>query len=81
MPANLQHSKRYLESLHFEFWCIGLAETWLRDEDCNLYCLNGKTLVEKHRVLKKGGGVGLLVKDAIPFQTRDYLLSTDDDFE
>ena len=81
MPANLQHFERYLESLHFEFSCIGLTETWLRDENCNLYCLNGYTLVEKHRVLRKGGGVGLLVKDAIPFQTRDDLTSTDDDFE
>ena len=69
------------ENLHFKFTCIGLTETWLRDENCNLYCLNGYTLVEKHRVLRKGGGVGLLVKDAIPFQTRDDLLSTDDDFE
>ena len=32
-------------------------------------------------MLRKGGGVGLLVKYAIPFQTRDDLLSTDDDFE
>ena len=81
MPANLQHFERYLESLHFEFSCIGLTETWLRYENCNLYCLNGYTLVEKHRVLRKGGGVGLFVKDAIPFQTRDDLLSTDDYFE
>ena len=55
------------------FTIIGVSETWLGECDCLLYELNGYDLIEEHRVSKRGGGVGIFVKNGICFSKREYL--------
>ncbi len=39
-----------------------LCETWLNDDNKDLYSLDGYSLVEKHRENAKGCGIALYVK-------------------
>ena len=68
----------YLKSLEFTFSFIGLSETWLRNETCELYCLDGYEHVEQHRTYKSGCGVGLFVHHTIPFTQRNDLSYLDE---
>ena len=78
IKQNLSHFEMYLKSLEFTFSFIGLSETWLRDETCELYCLDGYELVEPHRTYKSGGGVGLFDNHTIPFTQRNDLSYLDE---
>ena len=81
IPANLGNLEAYLQCLDFEFSIVGISETWLQENNCDLYNLNGYNLVENHRTTKKGGGVGIFIKKHIPYVTRNDLVSTDSIFE
>ena len=59
--ANLNDFEMYLNYLEFEFYFIGISETWLHNGNCDLYNLPCYTLIEKHRHNKKGGGVGIYI--------------------
>lgn len=50
---------------------IMLCETWLTSNNNNSFPLHGYTLVEKHRLNKKGGGVALYVKSPLKFKIRE----------
>ena len=55
IPANLGNLEAYLQCLDFEFFIVGISETWLQEHNCDLYNLNGYNLVETHRTTKKRG--------------------------
>ena len=57
---NLGSFEITLENLQHEFSLIGITETWLKDDDCDLYAIQGYNVVEKHRQNRSGGGGGLL---------------------
>ena len=48
--------------MDFDFSIIGVSETWLRDWNCDLYNIEGYELVESHRPVRTGGGVGIYLK-------------------
>ena len=81
IPANLGNLEAYLQCLNFEFSVVGISETWLNDNNCELYNLNGYNLVETHRSSKKGGGVGIFIKKGIPYTSRNDLVSEESIFE
>ena len=81
IPANLGSLEAYLQCLNFDFSIIDISETWLSDNNCDLFYLNGYNLVEKHRSCKKGGGVGLFIKKDIPNMYRCDLVSPEPIFE
>ena len=81
IPATLGSLEAYLQCLNFDFSIIGVSETWLSDNNCDLFYLNGYNLVEKHRACKKGGGVGLFIKKVIPYVYRCDLVSPGPIFE
>ena len=73
LKQNLADFERYLNLLDMRFTIIGVSETWLGDCDCLLYELNGYDLIEEHRVSKRGGGVGIFVKNGMCFSKREDL--------
>ena len=68
--ANLSHLEHYLQLLNFKFPVIGITETWLNDNTCDLFSLPTYSFIERHRQSKSGGGVGLFIKDGIKYQER-----------
>ena len=73
MKKNVIKFETFLEVLNHDFTIIGLTETWLHDQDCNLYVPKGYHIAENHRESRNGGGVAVCVKDCIPFTKRNDL--------
>ena len=68
--ANLSSFEICLNSMNYNFSVMRLTVTRLRDYKCNLYDIEKYTFTEVHRIERAGGGVGIFVKDDIPFQVR-----------
>ena len=76
LPKNFDKLEYTMKSLDFNFDCIGLTETWLKDnEETNIYNMSGYTLLSKTRAHKRGGGVGLYISDRLKYKTRDDLIA------
>ena len=73
LKANLAAFEICLQNMNFKFSAIGISETWLRDCNYDLYNIEGYNFVEAHRPSKIGGGVGIFIRNDIPFQTRNDL--------
>ena len=67
--------------LKHEFTVIALTETWLNDNDCDLYGLSGCKVIGRHRVNRTGGGVAVCIRDHVFFRERPDLYSSTEDFE
>ena len=81
MRKNLGSFSNYLDILHHNFSVIGLTETWLKDEDCDLFNIPGYQMVEKHRTARNGGGVALCLKDGIEYTVCHDLIVFNDYME
>ena len=55
LKANLASFETCLANLNFEFTLIGVSETWLQDDNCDLYNLDGYHLTEIHKTCRSGG--------------------------
>ena len=77
MIANLSSFEICLNNMNYNFSVIGLSEIWLRDHNCNLYNIEDYTFTEVHRTERAGGGVGIFVKDDIPFHVRTDICGTE----
>ena len=62
---NLGYFEVYLKALDYDFSLIGISETWLQDNTCDLFHLDGYNFFETHRTTKTGGGVGLFINEKI----------------
>ena len=78
---NLGNFENYLNMLNHDFTVIGLSETWLNDDDINLYGLCGYKVIGHHRVNRAGGGVAVCVQDHVYFKERPDLSYFDGDCE
>ena len=78
---NLGSLEFTLENLQHEFSLIGITETWLKDDDCDLFAIHGYNVVEKHRQNRSGGGVALFIKDNIEYTIRSELSTFNDQLE
>ena len=67
---NLGSFEITLENLQHKFSLIGITETWLKDDDCDLYAIQCYNVVEKHRQTRSGGGVAIFIKDNIGYTVR-----------
>ena len=81
LRANLFSLEITRDNLKTHFTAIGISETWLNDQNCYLYNNEGYNLIETHRQLKKGGGVGISLDNNIPYQIRPDIFLNDDIFE
>ena len=77
LQANLHSFEKYLENIDIKFSCVGVTDTWLQDHNCDLYNLNGYELIENHRQTRRGGGVGMYLKEDIPYLTRSDIVLPD----
>ena len=78
---NLDSFENYLNLLNHKFTVIGLSETWLSNDDYNLYGLSGYNFIGNHRSDRIGGGVAICLKENIAYTMRDDLSRFDDDIE
>ena len=81
IKKNLSNFVTYMDCLGFRFSIIGLSETWMKDDICDLYGIEGYELFEKHRPTKAGGGVGLFIAQNVEYTKRDDLCFFDDYIE
>ena len=65
LKHNLTSLTDYLDGIEFNFPIIGISETWLTDNTCDLYGISGYTLIEKHRSTQVGGGVAIFCSDTM----------------
>ena len=78
---NLGDFENYLNMLNHDFTIIGLSETWLNDNDSDLYGLCGYKVIGHHRVNRAGGGVAVCVQDHVCFKERPDLSYFSEDCE
>ena len=81
VSKNLNSLESYLKMLKHEFTIVGLTETWLQNENNDLYSLNGYHFIGKHRVNRGGGGVAVCLKDHMAFSERNDISIFDDELE
>ena len=70
---NLCNFGNYLNGLNHYFTVIGLSETWLNDNDSDLYGLCGYKLIGHHRGNRAGGRVTVCVQDHVCLKERPEL--------
>ena len=70
---NLSSFSDYLSNFDHDFTFIGISESWLNENNKELYHLNGYNTVSKRRLSKTGGGVSLYINEKIPFIERHDL--------
>ena len=80
MTKKLNDFENYIGELDHDFTIIFYSETWLQEFNCNLYGLNGYTIVERHR-LTPGGGVAVCISDNVNFMERQDLELFDENME
>ena len=73
MPRNFSAFSDYIDTLKHKWTCIGITETWLTENNHDLYNLNGYRFINRHRTNKSGGGVGLFIPENIDFSIRTDL--------
>ena len=78
---NLNQFESYLSLLEHNFTVIGLSETWLDEDNCDLFNMNGYTFESVCRKERTGGGVAICVKEGISYVVRKDLCLSDDMIE
>ena len=69
LPKNFDNIIGFLASINnYPFSVIAISETWLSDNDyVDLYAIPGYTFVCKGRGVRKGGGVGIYIREGFEF--------------
>ena len=73
LPANLSEFTIFLEEMQHNFSIIGISETWLNEDNVNLYGISGYESFHNVRSCRRGGGVSIFVKNDITCNRRDDL--------
>ena len=81
LKSNLHQLTSYLEVLKHIFTVLAVTETWLTEENNDLYQINEYNHIEYHRKDRIGGGVALFIKENIDFLNREKLSIFDNDLE
>ena len=68
---NLNKLDSYLSNLNHMFTVVALSESWLKDQNFELYGLDGYQAEHQYRSHKGGGGVSLFVKEGIEYFLRE----------
>ena len=70
LPQNFDTQNSFLSSLTLQSSIIGLTETWLNRHCClDLYNINNYTFISNGRNTRRGGGVGMYVRNCISSET------------
>ncbi len=65
--------KQLINSLNIPFQVIGLTETWLNDNNDDLFELENYDFVNVNRYSKNGGGVGIFISNQMKYKSRKDL--------
>ena len=71
LPKHFGELQQYLNMLEYDFSLIGISETWLNENNTDLYDLNGYVTIKGCRKERRGGGASLFMRDEISFATRN----------
>ena len=66
-----------MNNLRIHSTAIGVSETWLNDHNCGLFNIEVYNLIETHRQLQRGGGVGIFLDNKIPYEIRPDIFLSD----
>ena len=82
-PVNFTKIEGLIASLDYKPDVIGITETWEQPNSFGQYkCLPGYIFISNGRMRKKGGGVGLYIKDSLNFHVcNDLTLMNEQIFE
>ena len=72
---NLDCFEMLMDDLQHDFSLLGVTETWLKDDDCALFDIEGYNMVEKHRQKQSDGGVASYIKDSVKYTVRNDLVT------
>ena len=81
LPRHYNELDLYFHSLQYDFEIIGLTETWLTENNSDLYGIHGYQSINKFRDNRAGGGVSLYVKNSVNFEHRNDLGIFDNELE
>ena len=70
IKKNIAKLEVFLDLLDHEFTVLGLTETWLCEDDHDLYQPKGYNVIENHRDSRIGGGVALCIQDHLSVTKR-----------
>ena len=73
LQKNFTAMSSFLECLEVFFTCIGVTETWNTDNNYDLFNLDKYNFIENHRTTRKGGGVGLYIRENLEYTERKDL--------
>jgi hypothetical protein len=65
--------KQLINSFNIPFQVIGLTETWLNDNNDDLFELENYDFVNVNRCRKNGGGVGIFISNQMKYKSRKDL--------
>ena len=80
MKANGNSFYSYLNSLEFKFNCIGISESWLDSDTCQLYNFPGFNMISNCRS-GRGGGVSIMLQENFSYKERHDLWLMNDSIE
>jgi hypothetical protein len=79
LPKHFTEMKFLLDQLNIKPLFIGISETWLNENNKDLFCLEGyQNPYQSYRSKQKGGGVLMYVKENINFKARTDLNFSND---
>ena len=81
MKANIDSFAAYLDTLEFRFKLIALTETWLDNNNHDLYNIPGYNMISNFRRESAGGGVSILIHESLCYKERTDLLLMNDAIE
>jgi hypothetical protein len=73
IPRNLRSFNNLLANLNCSFSVLGFSETWLCESNLDLYEIDGYCSEHNCRNSRRGGGVGLYVREFIRYKCRPDL--------
>ena len=65
--------KQFINYFNIPFQVIGLTETWLNDNNDDLFELENYEFVNVNRKSKNGGGVGVYISNQMKYKSRTGL--------
>ena len=81
LPSHFSEFRRLIESLEVDFTVIGISETWLNNQNSDLFSLPNYNFIENHRRARSGGGVGLYLSENVKYKDRSDLSIVDENME
>ena len=81
LPKRFDELQQYLHVLKYDLSVIGISETWLSENNADLYDLSGYVTIKCCRKERRGCGVSLYIHEGISFATRNDLPYFDTEME